>query len=64
MFGAVADLRAVAAFLTMYSDIPFWLSAVFMFGGLFALVWSSDVFVDGAATLARKLGIRRRCHGC
>ena len=22
--GAVADLRAVAAFLTMYSDFPFW----------------------------------------
>ena len=57
MFGAVADLRAVAAFLTMYSDIPFWLSAVFMLGGLFALAWSSDVFVDGAAALARKLGI-------
>ena len=33
----------------MYTDIPFWLSAVFMFGGLAALAWSSDYFVDGAA---------------
>ena len=41
----------------MYTDIPFWLSAVFMLGGLFALAWSSDVFVDGAAALARALGI-------
>ena len=51
MFGAVADLRAVAAFLTMYSDIPFWLSLVLMLGGLAVLAWSSDVFVDGAAAL-------------
>ena len=52
MFGAVADLRAVAAFLTMYSDIPFWLSLVLMLGGLAVLAWSSDVFVDGAAEIA------------
>ena len=39
MFGAVADLRAVAAFLTMYSDIPFWLSLVLMQGGLAVLAW-------------------------
>ena len=41
----------------MYSDIPFWLSMLFMFGGLAALAWSSDVFVDGAAVLAKALGI-------
>ena len=28
-----------------------------MLGGLSALAWSSDVFVDGSAALARKLGI-------
>ena len=41
----------------MYIDIPFWLSAVFMFGGLAALAWSSDFFVDGAAAVAKLLGI-------
>ena len=41
----------------MYTDIPFWLSIVFMLGGLAALAWSSDFFVDGAAALAKALGI-------
>ena len=41
----------------MYTDIPFWLSVVFMFGGLAALAWSSDFFVDGAAAVAKILGI-------
>ena len=41
----------------MYSDVPFWLSLIFMLGGLVALAWSSDVFVDGAAAVARRLGI-------
>ena len=41
----------------MYADIPFWLSLVFMLGGLAALAWSSDVFVDGAAAVAKALGI-------
>ena len=41
----------------MYTDIPFWLSLVFMLGGLAALAWSSDFFVDGAAALAKTLGI-------
>ena len=40
-----------------YTDIPFWLSTVFMLGGLAALAWSSDFFVDGAAALAKALGI-------
>ena len=41
----------------MYGDIPFWLSLVFMAGGLAALAWSSDLFVDGAAAVAKALGI-------
>ena len=41
----------------MYNDIPFWLSVVFLFGGLAALAWSSDLFVDGAAAVAKLLGI-------
>ena len=41
----------------MYSDIPLWLSLLFIAGGLAALAWSSDAFVDGAATVARRLGI-------
>ena len=40
-----------------YSDIPFWLSLVMMVGGLAALAWSSDFFVDGAAAVAKILGI-------
>jgi len=41
----------------MYTDISFVLSLVFMLGGLAALAWSSDYFVDGAAALAKLLGI-------
>ena len=41
----------------MYSDIPMWLSLVFMLGGLAILAWSSDLFVDGAAAVAKFLGI-------
>ena len=40
-----------------YCDIPLWLSIAFMAGGLVALAWSSDVFVDGASILAKALGI-------
>ncbi len=40
-----------------YADIPMLLSLVFMVGGLALLAWSSDFFVDGAALLAKKLGI-------
>ena len=32
----------------MYPDVPLWLSIVLMVGGLVALAWSSDLFVDGA----------------
>lgn len=41
----------------MYTDIPVWLAALFLAGGLAALAWSSDVFVDGAAAVAKRLGI-------
>ena len=41
----------------MYADIPFWISLIFMLGGLAALAWSSDFFVDGAAAVAKALGI-------
>ena len=40
-----------------YSEIPFWLSIVFMVAGLAAIAWSSDAFVDGSAALARALGV-------
>lgn len=41
----------------MYTDIPFWLSIVMVVGGLAALAWSSDTFVDGSAKVAKALGI-------
>jgi cation:H+ antiporter len=40
----------------MESSIP-WLSIVFILGGLAALAWSSDIFVAGASSLAKALGI-------
>lgn len=40
-----------------YTDISLGLSIVFVIAGLVALAWSSDFFVDGAAALARSLGI-------
>ena len=40
-----------------YCDISLGLSIAFMLAGLVALAWSSDVFVDGSAVLARALGI-------
>ena len=41
----------------MYTDIPLWLSLVMIVAGLAALAWSSDLFVDGAAKVAKALGI-------
>ncbi len=41
----------------MYTEIPLWLSLLFVLGGFAALAWSSDLFVDGASALAKKLGI-------
>ena len=50
-------LRFFGIISTMYSDIPLWLSIVMIIGGLVALAWSSGVFVDGAAKVAKALGI-------
>ncbi|MGN0832319.1 MAG: calcium/sodium antiporter [Kiritimatiellia bacterium] len=41
----------------MYADIPLPLSLVLLVGGLGALAWSSDVFVAGAAAMARLSGV-------
>lgn len=41
----------------MDKDIPFWLSLLFVAGGLVFLVYSSDLFISAAAKVARKLGI-------
>lgn len=41
----------------MYPDIPLLVSLLFIVGGLIALTWSSDFFVDGASALARMAGI-------
>ncbi len=41
----------------MYTELPLWVSLLFVLGGFVALAWSSDVFVDGAAVVARALGV-------
>ena len=41
----------------MQLQLPLWLSIAFVILGLVALAWSSDVFVDGASSLAKILGI-------
>jgi len=41
----------------MYTEIPLYLSILFVVGGLVALAWSSDLFVAGAASVARSFGI-------
>ena len=41
----------------MYSDIPLFSALIFLVGGLLALTWSSDFFIDGASALAKILGI-------
>ena len=41
----------------MFAEIPLWLSVAFMLAGFAVLAWSSDVFVDGAASLARIFGV-------
>ena len=41
----------------MDKDIPFWLSLVFVTGGLAFLVYSSDLFISAASKVAKKLGI-------
>ncbi len=41
----------------MYADVPLFAALILTVGGLAALTWSSDMFVDGAARLAKLLGI-------
>ncbi|MBR2920167.1 MAG: calcium/sodium antiporter [Kiritimatiellae bacterium] len=41
----------------MDKDIPFYLSPVFVLGGLSLLVYSSDLFISAASKVAKKLGI-------
>lgn len=38
-------------------QLPLWLSAIYILGGLAALIWGGGVFVDGAAALARSMGV-------
>jgi cation:H+ antiporter len=41
----------------MYGDLPLWLALLFVLGGFAVLAWSSDLFVDGAAVVAKAFGI-------
>lgn len=41
----------------MYTDIPVWLSILFLVGGLYLVAKSADVFIDGAASVATALGV-------
>ena len=41
----------------MYTDIPVWLSFVFLIGGLFLVAKSADVFIDSAGAVATALGV-------
>ena len=41
----------------MYTDIPLWLSILFLVGGLYMLAKSADVFIDSAASVATALGV-------
>lgn len=43
--------------MTMYGEISFLLACFFIVGGLFALAWSADRFVDGAAAAAHAMGV-------
>lgn len=39
--------------MSLNTDIPLWLSVVFIVGGLFALAKSADMFIDAASVVAR-----------
>ena len=41
----------------MYTDIPLWLSILFLVGGLYLVAKSADVFIDSAASVATALGV-------
>lgn len=42
----------------VYSDIPLWLSILFVIGGLYLVAKSADVFIDSAGTVATALGVK------
>ena len=42
-----------------YPDISIWLSIAFVIGGLVALAWSANMFVDGVGALAKAFGVSR-----
>lgn len=37
--------------------LPLWLSLIYLFGGLGALIWGGELFVDGAGGIAQSLGM-------
>ncbi len=41
----------------MYTDIPIWLSTLFVAGGLYLLAKSANMFIDSAGAVAKALGI-------
>ena len=43
--------------MDVYSNIPLWLSIVFIVGGLALLAWSADTFIDAAGKIAHTLGV-------
>lgn len=43
--------------MSLDTDISLWLSLVFIVGGLMALVWSADAFIDAAGMIARRFGV-------
>ncbi len=42
---------------TAIKEIPLWRAVVYIIGGLFALVYGGDFFVNGASGIARSLGV-------
>lgn len=43
--------------MSLDTDISLWLSLAFIVGGLVALVWSADAFIDAAGRIARRFGV-------
>ena len=41
----------------MYTDIPIWLSILFVIGGLYLVAKSANVFIDSASAVATALGV-------
>lgn len=43
--------------------LPWWLSAVYVLGGLGALIWGGDLFVSSSSAIARSLGMSEEVIG-